>query len=196
MVKATKGSVSQWINDDVEPSSKYVPALCRVLNVSIDELLGGKFRPQQVQEPEAGYEVFEREMFELNKVPVISWVPAGKWSDPADPYPPGAAEKWILCPFEFSRHSFCLKVVGDSMFPEYREGEYILVDPEVTPTHNCDVVARTPENTYTFKRLQITPEGTFLLALNPDHPERKIRIPEGTHICGVVTGSWQRRRRG
>ncbi|WP_407926933.1 S24/S26 family peptidase [Cellvibrio polysaccharolyticus] len=34
-----------------------------------------------------------------------------------------------------------------------------------------------------------------MLALNPDHPNRKIEAPEGTHICGVVTGSWMNRRR-
>ena len=81
-----------------------------------------------------------------------------------------------------------------SMFPEYREEEYILVDPSVEPRHNDDVVARTPEGTYTFKRLQITPDGTYLLALNVNHPERKIKIPNDSLICGVVTGSWLKRR--
>jgi SOS-response transcriptional repressor LexA len=49
------------------------------------------------------------------------------------------------------------------------------------------------EGNVTFKRLQITPEGTYLLALDPDWPERMIKVPPNTHICGVVIGSWMRR---
>lgn len=131
----------------------------------------------------------------VRKIPLISWVNAGGWCESPDNHAPGDAEEWLDCPFPFSQHAFCLAVTGDSMWPEYREGEYILVDPGVEPLHGNDVVARTPDNKHTFKRLQITPEGTYLLALNPDHPNRKIEAPEGTHICGVVTGSWMNRRR-
>jgi|SRR5690554_1630930 len=129
------------------------------------------------------------------KVPLISWVAAGSWCESPDSYEPGDAEEWLDCPFPFSAHSFCLAVVGDSMFPDYREGEYILVDPAVEARHNDDIVAREPDGKHTFKRLQITPDGMYLLALNPDHPNRKIEIPADTQICGVVTGSWMRRRR-
>jgi SOS-response transcriptional repressor LexA len=132
----------------------------------------------------------------VRRVPLISWVRAGEWCESHDSFEPGDAEEWLDCPVEFSEHAFCLKVIGDSMFAPggYNEGEYILVDPAVRPRHGDDVVARTPEGKYTFKRLQITPEGTYLLALNPDHPNRKLEIPEDTHICGVVTASWKKRR--
>lgn len=129
-----------------------------------------------------------------NKVPLISWVAAGSWCDSPDNYVPGDAEEWLDCPFPFSQSAFCLAVVGDSMWPEYREGEYILVDPGIEEAHGDDIVAREPDGKHTFKRLQITPEGTYLLAINPDHPNRKIEIPPDTQICGVVTGSWMRRR--
>ncbi|WP_020209010.1 LexA family protein [Gilvimarinus chinensis] len=128
------------------------------------------------------------------QVPLIAWVAAGAWCDSPDNYAPGDAEEYLDCPFPFSDHSFCLKIVGDSMTPDYREGEYILVDPAIEPKHGDDVVAREPDGRHTFKRLQDTPDGMFLLALNPDHPNRKIQIPPDTRICGVVTGSWMKRR--
>lgn len=81
------------------------------------------------------------------------------------------------------------------MSPDYRPGELILVEPSIEPMHDDDIVARTPDGQATFKRLQVTEEGTFLLALNPDFPNRIIHVPEGTEICGVVTGSWMNRRR-
>lgn len=160
--------------------------LAKALECTSEELVSGNFKENSNVE-----QVFR----ELSKVPVISWVNAGKWCDSPDNYPPSEAEEWVESPFKHSDTAFCLRVVGDSMSPEYREDEYILVDPEVEARHNDDVVARTPDGNYTFKRLQITPEGTYLLALNPDHPERKIKVPKYTHICGVVTGSWIRRRK-
>jgi SOS-response transcriptional repressor LexA len=81
------------------------------------------------------------------------------------------------------------------MHPEYREGELILVDPAIEARHGDDVIARTPEGKATFKRLQVTPDGTFLIALNPSYPDRIIKAPADTHICGVVTASWMQRRK-
>lgn len=131
----------------------------------------------------------------LNKVPLISWVNAGSFCESPDVFNPGDADEWMESPFPCSSSSYCLTVEGDSMSPDYREGEIILVDPSLDARHNDDIVVRTPDGTHTFKRIQITNEGTYLLALNPDHPKRKIEAPKGTSICGVVVGSWVRRRR-
>lgn len=128
------------------------------------------------------------------RVPLISWVQAGDWCEAIDNFAPGDAEEWLPCPFEHSDTAFCLEVVGLSMSPDYREDEIIAIDPSVDAVHGNDVVCRTPDGNVTFKRLQITPDGTYLLALNPDWPNRMIAIPENTRICGVVIGSWMRRR--
>lgn len=189
LAKTTEKSAkaaSKWMNAETMPGRDSMLAIAKVLNVNVEWL---EYGVDQAMEQSAEYDIRP-----ANMVPVISWVAAGSWCDSADPYAIGDASEWILCPFDFGDNAFCLVVVGDSMFPEYREGEYILVDPAVEPRHNDDVVARTPEGTYTFKRLQITPDGTYLLALNINHPERKIKIPNDSLICGVVTGSWQKRR--
>lgn len=129
------------------------------------------------------------------RVPLISWVQAGDMCDAIDLFAPGTADEWLECPFPHSSRSFCLRVVGLSMFPEYRENEIILVDPDVEARHGDDVVVRTPEGKTTFKRLHATEEGTYLVALNPDLQGRIIQVPEDTMFCGVVTGSWTDRRR-
>lgn len=131
----------------------------------------------------------------IKKVPLISWVKAGDFCESPDVFNPGDADEWLESPFNCSSGSYCLTVEGDSMSPDYREGEIILVDPALEARHNDDIVVRTPDGAHTFKRIQITSEGTYLLALNPDHPKRKIEAPPNTHICGVVIGSWIRRRR-
>jgi len=160
--------------------------IARALNCTPEELLFG-FAQNAAVEPNAEFQ-------NSSLVPLISWVQAGAWCESPDTYAPGDAEEWMPAPYKHGKRAFCLRVIGDSMYPEYRENEIILVDPDVEPRHNDDVVARTADGLHTFKRLQITPEGTYLLALNPDQPNRKIQIPPETHICGVVIGSWVRRR--
>lgn len=128
-------------------------------------------------------------------VPLISWVTAGMLCEAIDSLPPGDAEEWLESPFPHSKHTFCLRVRGQSMWPDYKDGEIIQIDPEVAAQHNDDVIVRTPDGKTTFKRLQDSDDGMFLLALNPDFPDRVIRVPEGTVICGVCTGSWMDRRR-
>tara|TARA_R110001592_G_scaffold111372_6_gene308489 strand:+ start:11382 stop:12008 length:627 start_codon:yes stop_codon:yes gene_type:complete len=128
-------------------------------------------------------------------VPLISWVTAGMFEECIDNLSPGDAEDWLESPFPHSKGSFCLQVSGESMDPDYRDGEIIQVDPEVAASSGSDVVVRTPDGKTTFKRLQIDGNGEmYLLVVNPDWPDRILRAPEGTVICGVVIGSWMDRR--
>lgn len=80
------------------------------------------------------------------------------------------------------------------MWPEYPEGVDIFVDPSLQAHHNDDVVVRDHEGKATLKRLKITPEGKFLEAVNPNWPNRFIKIPDGSTICGVVIYSGRKRK--
>jgi SOS-response transcriptional repressor LexA len=196
-------SVSDWLNGrSVNIEGRNLLAAARFLNVRPEWLQTGRgpMRPEPLT-PENWLKDIE---FENNvgpgpklrkPIPLISWVKAGDLCEAEDPYQPGDADEWLDCPFDHSPSAFCLRVVGDSMMPEYREGEVILVDPALCANHGDDVIVRTPEGKATFKRLHDTPDGKYLIAINPAHPDRIIKVPEGTHICGVVTGSWMQRRK-
>lgn len=125
-------------------------------------------------------------------VPLLSWVAAGTFCESGS-YSKDDAIDMLPCPFPHSPGAFCLVVSGESMMPDYRDGEIILVDPEQSAKHGDDVVVRTEEGATTFKRLQVTHDGTYLLALNPAYPDRIVKVPRDTHICGVVTASWMSR---
>lgn len=180
-----------------EPTDKQVRPIAEFFGISSDQLRGhlplpdrdrakGETSPSEPSNVGAGPEI-------KGRLPLISWVQAGDWCEAIDNFAPGDAEDWLPCPFDHSDTAFCLRVVGLSMSPDYREGEVIAVDPSVSAAHGSDVVCRTPEGSVTFKRLQITPDGTYLLAINPDWPNRMIAIPSETHVCGVVIGSWMKR---
>ena len=190
---AKKSGLSQATISDIErdrnSGSSEVVKLAKALDVSALWLADGlgPMRP--------GGANIDTPPEHRGNLPLISWVQAGALCESPDPFQPGDAEDWLPCHLPFGEGSFALRVVGESMMPTYRDGEVIYVDPTRAAKHGDDIVARTPDGRTTFKRLQKTPEGTFLLAINPDHPERIIRVPDDTHICGVVFASWMDRRR-
>ena len=128
-------------------------------------------------------------------VPLISWVVAGMLTENLDNLGICEVVEWLQCPYAHSAKAFCVSLTGMSMSPDYRDGEVILIDPEVTPHHNSDVVVRImiPEVKMLFRRLQIAEDGPYIMALNPDITNRLTPLPAGSKILGVVTGSWMRR---
>lgn len=133
-----------------------------------------------VGEPAGGY-------LALGTVPVISWVQAGEWSEAVDNYLPGDADEWISCPVAHSEQSYALRVQGSSMEPKFTDKEIIVVDPERDPGTGSFVIAKkTDSNEVTFKQLAIDAGSYYLVALNPDWPDRYIKMSENWHICGVV----------
>ena len=174
------------------PRLENLHALAKAVGITTDLFLGGNTADEQRSTYSAELANTPRE---LGKIPVISWVQAGSWCEAVEPEVVAAAEEWLDCPFPHSSKAFGLIIKGLSMFPDYRQEEVILVEPELEAAHNDDIVARTPDGDATFKRLQHAEDGMYLLALNPDWPTRLIKVPDGTVICGVVTGSWINRRK-
>jgi len=133
----------------------------------------------------------------VGKLPLISWVQAGDWSEIVDNFQPGDAEEWIACPFPSGRHGFVLRVVGDSMYNpggdlSFREGDFISVNPDWEAKHRSLVIARHNGEKATFKQLLIDEnDGPMLFALNPNWPKRYIPLDKHTEIIGVVTGQWR-----
>lgn len=126
------------------------------------------------------------------RVPLISWVAAGSWSNVNDPYVVGDAEDWLACPVKHSSKTFALRVKGDSMFNpggslSFQDGDIIFVDPERAAGHRSLVVVRLEdENSATFKRLLIDDDKRMLEALNPAWPNRIFQINGNATVCGVV----------
>ncbi|WP_051378320.1 LexA family protein [Derxia gummosa] len=192
----TRALVTQWLDGTAKSISyKHARGICRQHNYRLDWLIEGA-GPKR---PDDGMAIDDEPALKpvstIRSVPLISWVAAGPLCEVSDPHPVGGADDWLPCPVPCSEGTYALEVVGDSMEPEYREGEIVFVDPQLAPRHGDDVIVRTPEGRATFKRYQDTPEGRFLLVLNESYPQRRIVVPEGTMFCGVVIFSGRRRRK-
>jgi SOS-response transcriptional repressor LexA len=199
----TNNIVSQGVISAIEKrdskTSQFVGDLAKVLNVTVQTLMYG----DGSDDPASGDRTSAINSFDVNivessvlikKCPIISWVRAGELCDVGHIDDLNGAEEWLICGVPHSNKTFGLKVIGDSMSPEYQEGWYIFVDPEVQAQHNDDVIVCDEYGKATFKRLQITPEGTYLLALNPDYPNRILKVPDSSRICGVVIYSGRKRK--
>lgn len=211
----SRGAVASWERGDTRPDSDKLPALARALKTSTHYLLTGdkafdhtlgsaSFSAVQRIKDMAGA-AYDTKLLDENvrpaetrgRLPLISWVQAGNWTDVVDNFQPGDAEDWIPCPFNHGPNAFILRVVGESNYDpngqkSYSDGDFIAVDPAKEPLHRSMVVVRIDhEDRATFKQLLIEQDGTMLLkALNPNWPNRIFAMPEGSKIVGVVLGKW------
>ena len=130
----------------------------------------------------------------VKRVPLINRVAAGKAGEFGDlSYPAGVADSYIMAPDLPEAPAstlFALRVLGDSMLPEYREGDILIVGPgEARDGDDC--VVRTGELegfATTFKRVFFLKDaggeatGARLVPLNPAYPERVVKLEEVTGI--------------
>lgn len=79
--------------------------------------------------------------------------------------------------------SFALLVLGDSMQPEFDEGDVIVVEPEGLATEGSYVLAL-HAGEWIFRQLAQRPGGWELRALNPRYPA--LAIADLSAVRGVV----------
>jgi len=82
-----------------------------------------------------------------------------------------------------SAEPYALMVLGDSMLPEFEEGEIIVVEPSGLVRDGSYVVAFVNEE-YIFRQVVQHPEGWMLKPLNPVYPN--IPIADLEPVKGVV----------
>jgi SOS-response transcriptional repressor LexA len=125
----------------------------------------------------------------VKKLPVISQVQAGAWSEAIDFRSLGDEVEWEDAPANASDNAFWLRVVGDSMTAQtgvsIPEGHMILVDPD-TEAQNGNLVVAKLEGTdeVTFKKLFMDAGQKYLKPLNPNY--RPLEINGNCRIVGVV----------
>jgi repressor LexA len=134
-----------------------------------------------------------------NKVPLINKVAAGYPADFTDlGYPARVADEYIGCPDLHDPDAFATRVIGDSMLPEYREGDVVVFSPAAQVIDGCDCFARIePDHRTTFKRVFF--EGTprrrrvRLMPLNDIYPPQ---IYDREQVVGLYRAVWTLRKVG
>lgn len=86
--------------------------------------------------------------------------------------------------------SFALRVLGDSMAPEFNAGEIIIIEPDGALRPGCFVLAQVAGE-WTFRQLVQVGDGWRLRALNPayaDQPLADLAAVHGVVIQKAVPG--------
>lgn len=119
-------------------------------------------------------------------VPIINNVAAGYPHHFTDlDYPPSVADEYIRVPDLHDPQAFAARVVGDSMEPDYREGDIVIFSPNTAPHNGSDCFVRfAGEGETTFKRFYQDCET--IVRLQPLNN----RYPAQTHVPEEITGLW------
>lgn len=125
------------------------------------------------------------------RIPLINYVQAGELTEIGASFS-GEAMEYLLTDLALSEYSFALEIQGDSMLPEFKAGDRIIVDREVHPRPGDFVVARNGGYEATFKKyrprgISETGQEVFeLVPLNDDFPtlysDRQPLIVIGTMV--------------
>ena len=134
------------------------------------------------------------------QIPLISYVHAGLWVGAVDPFQPNDAHDWLVTDLELSEGAFALEIKGDSMQPDFKPGDRVIIDPGISPQPGDFVVAKNGNEEATFKKYR--PRGMDasgnvvfeLVPLNEDYPTMRSDVVH-IRIVGTMVEHRKYRRR-
>lgn len=121
----------------------------------------------------------------LTPIPVVTWVTAGRWREVCDAFEPGDADEWIESDVR-GRSVFALRVAGDSMEPEFKDRDIIIVNPHIEASPNDYVVVKNVNGEAMFKQLKKYGQRWVLHPLNPRYEDLEVRKGDFTIVGRVV----------
>ena len=118
-------------------------------------------------------------------VPLLSSVQAGNFKEFVNNF--SSADnpiEHVPTSVPVKQFTFALRVEGDSMEPDFKEGMVIIVEPELDPLPNDFVIVKNGNEESTFKQLVKDGSDWYLKPLNDRYPI-KLLAPD-MRIVGVV----------
>lgn len=189
----TSKAVSKWFNSESVPRQDKMDALARFLRVDVIWLQHGRDDIESSIPPADIGTV---------KIPLLNYEQANEWAECQEIRRFDGELTYLLCDIKVSPDSFAVEIDGDSMTPQFRSGDRIIVDPGVRPLPGDFVMARSNFLGKTvFKKYRITGMGihgheTFnLVPLNPDYPTLRSESDD-LKIIGTMVEHRIPRRRG
>ena len=160
-------AVSKWESGDTKDLKRdNLIGIAKFFGITIADLLDVKEEPN--------VQIAMKLYPDRRGYPVISYVQAGTWREVVDSFPRGGADEYRMASNEYGPHTFALRIVGNSMEPEFMEGDLVFIDPDVTPRPGNYVVAKNHEEEATFKKYRprgIDANGVEIFELVPLNPD-------------------------
>ncbi len=193
----SRAAVAQWEGDITKPSLDHLQEAAEALGAWLPWLTAGAWGLSPSQQS-----ALNQAQPVQRPVPVVDYFYAGKWNLITDPRMLDEDIKFITTDFDVGSMAFALIVTGESMLPEFQEGDLIIIDPEVVPKPGDFVIAKLDlqvDGTF----MKYRPRGTDkkrqpiieLVPLNEDWPTQTINEKNPGHIIGTLVEHRRYRRR-
>jgi len=126
------------------------------------------------------------------EIPLINKVAAGYPAGFTDlGYPAGIADEYVRSPDVDDPDAFAARVVGDSMEPQYRQGDIVVFSPARTVRDGMDCFVRLePDHESTFKRIYFETDdaGGELIRIQPINSSYPPRTVPREQVAGLYAG--------
>ena len=174
----SRAAVTHWLNGDtIEIKADSAAGLQALTGFNAVWISTGK-GPKKTTENTAPGPTIKGE------VPLLSNVQAGMYTEFVDNLHPGEeAYESISTSVPVNRYTFALRVTGDSMEPDFKEGMILIVEPELDPQPGDYVIAKNGSEETTFKQLIKDGGDWYLKPLNSRYPIKPLAT---STIIGVV----------
>jgi len=168
-------------------------AACAFLGVRSEWLLSGK-GPKHPEKPN-----FAPADVGVRRVPLLDYVQAGQMTEASGSGIANESAEHLLTAIVVSDSAFALRIKGNSMEPDFSEGDVVIIDPMEQPLPGDFVVAKNGDHEATFKKFR--PRGISngqevfeLVPLNEDYaPMRSDQ--QHIEIIGTMVEHRKYRRR-
>lgn len=187
--KVSKASVGQWFNGPTkELDGSNLSLASEFLGVN-HKWLAGERAPMVVAD--GGITNIAVNNDEIIEIPILDYVQAGLFHEVGyDGVNPTGMTYAIYKPSK-EKSVFGLVVKGDSMLPDFHEGDLLTIDSAIAPQPGSFVIAQNGDFEATFKKYRVTGYDEFgreefeLVPLNPDYPTLS-SIKHNISIIGVM----------
>jgi SOS-response transcriptional repressor LexA len=159
----TRGTVQQWEKEGgTAPNRKRQPLVAKLLGVSVAHLMSGG--ADTTEGPSIG-----------GTVPLLSSVQAGNFKEYVDNFQPGdGGSEGVPTSVPVGRHTFALRVSGDSMEPDFQAGMILIIEPDLEANPGDYVIAKNGDSETTFKQLVKDGGDWYLKPLNNRYPMKAL----------------------
>lgn len=181
-----RASVSEWESGKSKPEPDKLPALARVLGTTIDELMSRE--PLQDRASAESSPIPSS----FRRVPVVGTAQLGDegyWTELG--HPVGAGDGYLDVPSN-DGNAYAVRVVGDSMYPRIRSGEYVVCEPNHAYGPGDEVLVVTTDGRSMVKEFLYLRDGQLVLhSVNDGHG--RLTIPheqvEKIHFVAAIVKS-------
>ncbi|MBY0241883.1 MAG: helix-turn-helix domain-containing protein [Burkholderiaceae bacterium] len=207
-IGVTKQSITGW-EDSGRISKPNLQKLAELLKIDINWFMTDK--PSQGDDNYGKLRLIpsEQQRFDSNvapanvgkrAIPVISAIQAGALKEITEPYELGAGYATLYTDDDYSKWAFGLEIEGDSMLPEFKPGDMVIIEPDWEPRPGEYVAAKNGQEEATFKKYRprgVDSNGTIIFELTPlndDYPTLRSDITQ-LKIIGVMAEHRRKSRR-